>query len=444
MGNDAHGRGDLPAGRPAAAPHHPADGAPGIEIRAITEDELPLWDRGVARGFLRPHLDEGTGYRRLLFEPGRFLGAFDPYDPGRCVATFRSFDTELTVPGGAGLPVDAVTAVTVNATHRRRGLLSRMMAHDLTAARGRGSAAAILIAAEYPIYGRFGFGPATRGLQLRIDLHRTRLRPDLPAAPGRIDFVTMAEARGHGAELHERWRRTQPGAIGRSQVWWQLNTGEVTLPGIDWKEPFVALHRDPEGTVTGLIAYTVDDTWEGDTPDCTLTVRDFLAMDDPTAVSLWRHAFSVDWVRAVDLGNIGEDDPLPLLLTDPRAAFRGKDSSDFLWLRLLDLPAAFAARRYRAAGRLVLDVADRDNWTAGRWVLETAADGTGRCTAATPADGPADLALDVSALGSLYLGAESAVRLAAARLATETSPGAADRADLLLRTAVRPWNPDGF
>ncbi|MEW1907118.1 GNAT family N-acetyltransferase [Kitasatospora sp. NPDC085895] len=429
---------------PAGAGRH-TEGRPtapdAVEVRAVTEDELPLWDRAVARGFLRPHLAEGTEYRRLTFEPGRFLGAFDPYDPSRCVATFRSFDTGLTVPGGALLPVDAITAVTVNSTHRRRGLLRRMMGQDLAAAKERGSAAAILIAAEHPIYGRYGFGPATRNQSWTVDLGRGRLREDLPASGGRTDFVTMAEARKHGAELHERWRRRQPGAIGRSDTWWKLHTGEVTLPGFDWKEPFLALHRDAEGTVTGLIAYTVDDVWEGNLPNCTLTVQDFLALDREAAVALWRLAFSVDWVRTVAIGNLAPDDPLPLLLTDPRAAVPGRDSSDFLWLRLLDLPAAFTARSYRAPGRLVLEVADPDGFAAGRWALETAADGTGRCT---PTEQAPDLALDASALAALYLGTESAVRLHAAGLLAELTGGAADRADLLLRTAVQAWNPDGF
>ncbi|WP_431679328.1 GNAT family N-acetyltransferase [Kitasatospora sp. KL5] len=439
MGTDAAAGDGRPTDRHTDGP---AEGRQdGIEIRAVTAEELPLWDRAVARGFLRPHLDEGTEFRRLSFRPGRFLGAFDPYDPGRCVATFRSFDTELTVPGGGLLPVDAITAVTVNSTHRRRGLLSRMMARDLAAARERGAAAAILIAAEYPIYGRYGFGPATRNQSWTVDLNRGRLRDDLPAGTGRTDFVTMAEARKYGAELHERWRRTQPGAIGRNPVWWQLRTGEATLPGFDWREPFTALHRDAGGTVTGLISYTVDDTWVANNPDCTLTVVDFLAMDREAALALWRLALSVDWVRTVAVGNIGPDDPLPLLLTDPRAAVPAKDSSDFLWLRLLDVPAAFAARSYRAPGRLVLDVTDPGGYAAGRWALETAADGTGRCT---PTEDPADLALDAPALASLYLGTESAVRLSAAGLAAELTPGAADRADLLLRTAVQAWNPDIF
>ncbi|MFJ1704485.1 GNAT family N-acetyltransferase [Kitasatospora sp. NPDC088346] len=415
-----------------------------IEIRAVTEEELPNWDRAIARGFLRPHVDPGLDWRRLLFEPGRCLGAFDTSDGGdRCVATFRSFDSELTVPGGAALPVDAITAVTVTATHRRRGLLTAMMGRDLAAARERGSAAAILIAAEYNIYGRYGFGPATQNQGLRIDLARSRgLRTDLPLPDGgRIDFVDMADLRKLGSDLHERWRRTQPGAISRPEPWWRLTTGDITLPGFDWKEPFAALHRDSDGQVTGLITYTVDDKWDGNVPDCTLTVLDHLALDRPTANALWQLVFSVDWVRTVVVEGLGADDPLRLLLHDPRGAGPAGETGDFTWLRLLDVPAAFAVRTYAAAGRIVLDVTDPAGYAAGRWALETADDGTGRCA---PTDDAPDLALTAARLAELYLGTGNATRLAAAGLLTEVRPGGAAAADLLLRTPQQAWNPDGF
>ncbi|MFJ5230637.1 GNAT family N-acetyltransferase [Kitasatospora sp. NPDC088391] len=430
MGNDAQ---------------HGPDG--GIEIRPIVREELAVWDRAIARGFLRPHVAPATEWRELLFEPGRMLAAFDRDDPTpegpRCVATFRSYDTGITVPGGARLPVDAITAVTVNSTHRRRGLLSGMMRQDLSAARERGSAAAILIAAEHNIYGRFGFGSAAPLAGWRVDVLRSGgLREDLPVHEGhRIDFIDLDEFRKLGPELHERWRPTRPGAIGRPDHWWRLRSGALELPGFDWKEGFTAVHRTADGTVTGLISYAVEDKWDGAYPDCPLTVRDFLALDAPTANALWKFAFSVDWVRHVVAAGLGPGDPLPLLLKDPRGARPHEETADFTWLRLLDLPAAFAARRYEAPGRIVLDVTDRYGWTAGRWALEAAADGTGRIT---PTDDAAELALEISQLSALYLGGETATRLADAGLVTELAPGAARSATTLLRTARAPWNPDSF
>ncbi|MEU9075916.1 GNAT family N-acetyltransferase [Kitasatospora sp. NPDC004745] len=412
----------------------------GLRIRAIAEDEVAAWDRALATGFLRSHVGSAADFRRRQWEPGRMLGGFDGE---RCIATFRSFDVELTVPGGAAVRADAITAVTVSATHRRRGLLGAMMRRDLAAAADRGSAVAILIAAEYNIYGRYGFGPATRGHGWNVDLRRTRgLREGLPTVPGgRIDFVTMAELREVGADLHERWRRTQPGAIARDGLWWKRSTGELQVPGFEFKEPFAAVHRDADGAVTGLVVYRVDDKWDGSYPDCTLTVVDFLALDRATAAGLWRFVLSVDWVRKVVVENVGPDDPLPLLLQDPRAATPHVDNADFTWLRVLDVEAAFAARTYGAPGRVVLAVEDRLGYAAGHWAVEVAADGTGRCVRTTD---DADLALDASVLGSLHLGGETAPRLAAAGLLTELRPGAAAAADLLLRTPLQPWNPDGF
>ncbi|MFJ9946756.1 GNAT family N-acetyltransferase [Kitasatospora sp. NPDC091207] len=412
----------------------------GVEIRAIDVDEIEGWDRALVLGFLRSHVESAADFRRQQWQPGRVLAALDG---GRHVATFRSFDVELTVPGGAVVEADAISSVTVSATHRRRGLLSRMMTGDLAAARERGTAVAILVAAEYNIYGRFGFGPATRGHGWNVDLLRARgLRAGLPTVPGgRIDFATMEELRKAGPELHDRWRLTQPGAIARDELWWKRHTGEIQVSGFDWKEPFAAVHRDAEGTATGLVVYRVDDNWDGSYPNCTLTVVDFLALDLGTAAELWRFVLSVDWVRKVVAENIGPDNPLPLLLADPRAATPYVDNADFMWLRVLDVEAAFDARTYGAPGRVVLEVEDRDGFAAGRWAVEVAADGSGRCTRTTD---EADLALDASALGSLYLGGETAPRLAAAGLVTELRPGAAAAADLLLRTPLRAWNPDIF
>ncbi|MFD7413949.1 GNAT family N-acetyltransferase [Kitasatospora purpeofusca] len=437
MGNETNG-----------GPREPGSGRPGeqtgagdgIEIRAIGEDEVEAWDRALVKGFLRPHIGPATDFRRRQWEPGRMVGALAD---GRFVATFRSFDTELTVPGGAVVTADAITAVTVTATHRRRGLLRRMMTADLAAARERGVPVAILIAAEYNIYGRYGFGPATRGHGWNIDLLRAGgLRDGLPTVPGgRIDLVEMAELRKIGPELFDRWRVTQAGVIGRDELFWQRSTGEIEVPGFDWKEPFAAVHRDADGTPTGLAVYRIDDEWDGSYPNCTLTLVDLFALDRPTATELWRFVCSIDWVRKVVVENVGPDDPLPVLLNDPRAAKPHVDNADYMWLRVLDIEAAFNARTYGAAGRTVLEVDDPAGYVAGRWAVEVAADGTGRCVRTT--DEP-DLALDASALGALYLGGETLPRLAVAGLVTELRPGAAAAADLLFRTPLAAWNIDGF
>lgn len=409
------------------------------DVRTLTASDLPQWLTAANFGFLHadPVTDEEADVRGRGIDPARTLGA---YDAGRCVATFRSMPRELTVPGGALVAASAVTNVSVSATHRRRGLASRMMAAELTAARGRGEALAILIAAEHPIYGRFGFGPATTITEWRIDVPRAGLGPRTLPAGARVDFADPAEVLVLGPELHDRFRRRTPGAINRTDLWWELETGTVRIPSADWKDRFHVVYRDSTGRPQGLATYRVDDKWHGMYPDCPLTVSNLVATTPEAERALWHHVLSVDWVTRVSTGFRAPDDLLPDLLGDPRSA-RVDHSTDFMWLRVLDTPAALTARTYAAPGTLVLDVEDPAGHATGRFALDVRADSTATCVAT---DAAPDLTLPVGTLGALYLGDASAVRFSALGHLTEHTPGAAARLDLRFRTPRRPWCPDIF
>ncbi|MEU6660395.1 GNAT family N-acetyltransferase [Streptomyces sp. NPDC046821] len=418
-----------------------SDVRPIIDVRTITDDELGEWSRALNTGFLRsaPVSREALEIRREHTRTSRISGAFDD---GRCVATFRSFAQELTVPGGAVVPTDAISNVTVSATHRRRGLLSRMMAADLTAARARGDVAATLIAAEYPIYGRFGFGPATSVAEWEIDVPRSGLDPNrpLPDDGGRIDFVDGQEVRKTGPELYELLRTRQHGLIDRDFHWWPRNTGLLATPESPWKEPFYAVYRSPEGEPQGLVSYTIDDKWgDGKQPLNTATVRDLIAVTPAAERALWHYVCSVDWVTTVRTGYRAPDDLLPHLLPDPRAA-RVVTQADWLWVRILDVVRALEARTYEGSGSLVLEVGDADGLSGGRFRLDAEPGGA----VCAPTSEEPELTLDVGELGRLWLGDESAVRLVALGRVREEKEGAAAVADALMRTSRRPWCPDVF
>jgi predicted acetyltransferase len=411
-----------------------------IDVRPITEAEFPEWLRAVHVGFLKEPTvsDEELQARRTQFEPARYLGAFDGT---RCVATFRSFTQEVTAPGGAYVPADAISGVTVTATHRRRGLLTRMMNRDLAAARDRGDAVATLIAAEYPIYGRYGFGAATSAAEWIVDVPRTGLDPRWsgPDDGGRIDVVDPEDVRKLGPELHDRVRSTTPGAVSRGDWWWQLNTGAVRVDA-KWTEPYFAVYRAADGAVEGLVAYEVDDKWgEAKQPLDTASVQWLLAATPAAERALWHYLCSIDWVTQVKSGPRAPDDLLPLFLPDPRAA-RITTQADWLWVRILDVVRALESRTYDSAGSLVLEVVDRAGFAGGRYRLEASAQGA----SCAPTTESAELTLDVAELGRLWLGDESASRLAALGLVREERAGAARSADALLRTSGRPWCPDMF
>lgn len=275
-----------------------------IDVRPITEAEFPDWNRALNTGFLRPPAvaEEQLEARRNEFVPGRSLGAFDG---DRCVATFRSFDQELTAVGGGLVRADAVSNVTVTATHRRRGLLTRMMAQDLAAAKERGDVVATLIAAEYRIYGRYGFGPATSMTEWAVDVPRAGLDPRwaAPEDGGRIDLVDGADVRRLGPELHERLRRAQPGAVSRTELWWRYRTGVIDWNGSPWTEPCYALYRSADGEVEGMASYRTDDRWgDAKQPLNTATVDWLLAVTPAAERALWHYLCSIDWVQTVKSG----------------------------------------------------------------------------------------------------------------------------------------------
>lgn len=414
-------------------------GTSDIDVRAITEAEYPEWLRAVRAGFLRePVVPEAElRARRAQFEPGRFVGAFEG---DRCVATFRSFAQEVTAVGGRTVAADAISAVTVTATHRRRGLLTRMMTQDLAAAKDRGDVLATLIAAEYGIYGRYGFGPATAATEWTVDVTRAGLDPRGPDLDGgRIDLVDPDVVRKLGPELHDRVRRAVPGAISRGEWWWRLHTGAVrTEP--TWTEPFYAMYRAADGTVEGLMAYEVDDQW-ADTmqPSNTASVRNMIASTPAAERALWHYLCSIDWVMRVKSGWRAPDDLLPHLLPNPPAASISMQA-DWLWVRILDVVRALEARTYEGEGALVLEVLDDSGTAGGRYRLDASPDGAS-CTATTAS---ADLTLDVRELATLWLGDESVARLMALGRVREERAGAGRGADALLRTSRRPWCPDMF
>ncbi|NLU67993.1 GNAT family N-acetyltransferase [Streptomyces sp. HNM0574] len=418
-----------------------------LDIRTLdrSPDDFLPWLRAIASGFLRSTdvSEEEAKVRWAKLDAPRAQGAFE--DDGRCVGTYSTFPHQLTVPGGTELTSCAVSAVTVAPTHRRRGLLTRMMGAGLDAAKERGEVCASLVAAEYRIYGRYGFGPSAWMSEFDVDVARSGVdtRNAAPDDGGRVDFASPAEIRAEGPGVHERFRRgpQSQGAVDRDTHWWQLRTGELRFPHDGYNSPFYALYRDADGVPQGLVEYTVEERWTGQLPDYTAKAQQLIGATPAAERALWYFLMSIDWVTHVHSGMRGPDDPLPHFLPDPRAA-RVLSTADYLWLRPLDVPAMLRARHYPAEGELVLEVRDEAGYAGGRFRLEAGPEGAS-CDPVT--DGrSADLTLHVSELARLYLGDEPATRRVRLGAVEEHRAGAAARADTLFRTPVRPWCPDNF
>jgi len=404
------------------------------EIRPITPDELVDWvaTSNVVFHVDRPAVEEAVFRREVLHQDlGRTLAAID--DKQRVAGTLYSFPAELTLPGGTTILADAVSSVTVLPTHRRRGLLTRMLEADLRAARERGEVASILIAAEYPIYGRFGFGPATDQAAYTVNTPAAVFRR---AAAGTVNLLPATELRKVAPPIFDQFRRDRPGQIDRQPAIWDSHLRLRPAPWIASDQVLrCAAFMDPAGAIQGYVAYQVDGTWDRRLPTGKLEVLELIALTPDAYLGLWRYCCEVDLVSQVQARMRCVDEPLPWLLQNPRAALPNTQRSDLLWLRPLDVPATLAARTYATPGRLVLELHDPLNLCGGRFVLEGGPDGaTCRATEAS-----ADLSMDLAALGALALGGTSPRILADAGAIDAQRPGALHQAEQLFRWPVTPW-----
>lgn len=400
----------------------------GLDVRTIQKDELPTWTEALRVGFLG---HAGDGEADLMAEFADFDRTIGSFDGDRVVGTLRSFTTDLAVPGGQ-IRCAALTNVTVTGTHRRRGLLTRMITRDLADSVDRGEVVGSLIAAEYPIYGRFGYGPAVEAVDVTIDHGAQFLSP-----PGRgsVELIEREALRAIAPGLYESFRTGIPGAIARRDWTWDFDLGLRTWPGRPEKSPrFFVLGRDEDGVPDGYMTYWVKDRWVNERPQGTLHIEELVARDAAAEERLWRYAIEVDWISTVEADNRSVVDLLPWLLVDARLIVQS-NRTDIQWVRILDAVAALEGRRYPASGRVVLEIDDPLGHAHGRFALEGGPDGA-ECR---PTSESADLAMSVATLGAAYLGGHPLGVLARAGRVDELRPGALATADAMFRSPVAPW-----
>lgn len=350
--------------------------------------------------------------------------------------TFGSFDCAMSMPGGHDVDVDAITAVTVLGTHRRRGVLTEMMRVDLDAAHERSQAAAILFAAEYPIYGRFGFGVANRPDSFTIDKHTTAFaRPESPAsASGSVRYATPQELLAIAPPLLDLTRAQRGGDITRTPTKWDIECGVISWPGRTWKG-WQAISTDANAAPDGYARWTVEERWERGVPVSTLNVEALQAATSAAHERLWRFLFGLDLTATIKAIEIPNDDPLPWMLSNGRALVAERDS-DGLWLRVLDPLAMLNARSLRDGA---VDVAITDNLGYAEGVFRVEAGNVKRLRRRT-----SDLTMSVATFSSIILGGERADVLMRAGMIDEHRAGSATSLSNILAVDSAPFTSMHF
>jgi predicted acetyltransferase len=397
---------------------------PSITLRRATAADLPAMADADGRSFGMHYSDDDLDDIRRLFDPDRFVLA---EEPGEIVGITGSYPFEVTLPGGGRLPAAGVTWVSVAVTHRRRGILRALMAEQHRGFVGDGLAVSLLTASEGGIYGRFGYGIATEHRAVEITRRRATFRRDVPE-PGGVRQVGTAELRRIGPEIHRRWAAQTPGALSRSDAFW-----DVVLADREWHRGgasalFHLVHPD------GYASYRIDRA----TNTCRIVAM--ATATDEAYVALWRTLLAIDLVETVSAHSLAIAEPLQFLLADPRQ-LRTVGLYDGMWARVLDVPTALSARRYGTELDVVLDVRDPFLDGGGRFRLRGGPDAA-ECVPAE--SGAPVVGIEMAALGSLLFGGGHAGSLARAGLLAADDPAVLRRLDTAFRGERTPQHGTEF
>jgi predicted acetyltransferase len=400
-----------------------------FEVRATTSDvEYRGAFNGIGMYFYADLTEERLERFKRVLPLDRMHAAFDD---GEVVGGAGAFPFELSVPG-AILPCGGVTVVGVYPTHRRRGVLRAMMTEQLKDLHERAQPIASLWASEETIYGRFGYGLAAWCGQIKLARTWAAYAQPLERR-GRVRFMSAEQALEAFPAVWEALMRERPGAFRRTQDWWQLRT--LRLPDEEKSNPkrFAALELD--GSVQAYAIYRQFPSFDEGSANSRIEVVEVIGATPEASAEMWRFVLDIDWYASLEASLLPTDHALFTLLATPRRArFRMGDS---LWVRLVDVGAALSGRAYATDGKIVFDVKDTVcPWNEGHWKVESGE--------ASRTDEAADVALDVEALGSAYLGAVSFAQLRDGLRIEELTDGAVARADAVFEWRPFPWCPEIF
>lgn len=398
-----------------------------MEVRPVGPDEVgkaltPIWHYFGGR----PEPEEVEKLSTIL-PAERVLAALED---GEIVGGAGAYLFDTTVPGGAQVPTAGVMAVGVLPTHRRRGALTALMRRQLADAHERGEPLATLYAAEGAIYARFGYGLASLAGDIELPKEHARPWDDEPLGDARLldsDEEVLEVMPG----IYDRVQAETVGMFTRSRDWWQVRRLSQR-PGSRGKRMNVVIELD--GVPEAYALYRIDFGASHMVTQSVVEVSEAVGNSPRALAAIWRYLLAIDWVSQINAYWLPLDHPLFHWIREPRQMRFGV--MEAVWARLVDVGAALSGRGLRD-GEIVVDVRDElCPWNQARWRV---ANGSAERTTA-----PADLQLDVSALGSVYLGGFTFEQLRWAGRLEELKPGAVAQADELFRAERQPWCPELF
>lgn len=413
-----------------------------LEYRSPTPGEVPEFFAVPLHAYGMDATAAEINHEVLVYEDGRSIGA---KDGDEWVGGSGAFTLELTVPGGAQVAAAGITMIGVSPTHRRRGILTTMMRHLHDDAVRRGEIMAVLTASEASIYRRFGYGVATESTHLSIPAEAIDFDPPLEGCGG-FHMVDPHVDTADISAVYERVCRVRPGWFTMSQAWWAKVSDDPLSGRNGATKLFGVVHVDCDGIADGYALWRIKESITASRrADNTVIIIGLVGETAKVELTLWQFLASIDLATTLTWDTAPVDQPMRWRVIEPRRIHTTR-RADWMWARLLDVPAALVARSYGTTGELTLSVTDTFRpESGGVFRLDVTSQGA-NCTKLDPADhgGTFDIELAMPELSAIFFGGVAPSLLAEAGRVTETRPGSVALADALFVTNPPPSCPIEF
>jgi predicted acetyltransferase len=404
-----------------------------IEIRSCRDKgELEQYGQVVAYVFAEENFENVASEVAYTLPEWTTCG----FDGDRCVATMGTLPFTVRL-NGAAVRMGGVTAVGTLPEVRRQGILRKIMTRGFEEMRDREQAFAILWASMGAIYQRFGYGLASSSVNYSFDPRFGGFETNIETT-GSVTMMPKEDAYPIIKQLFIQYATPRNLMIHRSTTLWNA---DILRPSKKGQPLYIAVYRNADGEPRGHVVYeTKHSERDGPGPNQVLTVKDLIHLDMEAYRALWEYVRRHDLAGTIEMSNVGEDEPAPDLLLEPRML--RKRVSDAIWMRVVDIARAIPARPYGTRAELTFRVPDdrMTPWNDGAWLMET--DGT--TTEVRRTDRSPDLEMPVNTLASLIAGHRSATHCSRVGKLSATSARALETADAIFKTDYPPHCPNNF
>ena len=404
-----------------------------VEIRHITEKEHQEYLQIVYTVFGMKPVKEYLKRRKHTMESDRCLAA---YVDGKIVGANGVLSFTLSIPKGT-VKAGGIIDVVVYPTHRRQGIMSKLMKRQLNEILNKNEPIAFLYSADSGTYGRFGFGLATFQESWEIQRTDTKFRKTLTDYNNakNIEMVSAKEISNIMPKIYNETWYYRPGMIKRGKPRWdrlKLEMERQDIPGISSYALFKK-NGNPEGYVNYRLDLNTTAT------NGNLMINEIISTTNEAHLNLLNFCLNIDGVKKITSKSRPLDDPITWILEEPRKLYRNVE--DQLHLRILDVPNALISRKYNTDGQITMLIKDNifeSNNT--KFILKTFGD----IVTCEKTDLPHDITIDIRELGSLYLGGTNWLNLWKSKLIETNSFEKLQLADQMFYSTQSPWCADYF